>query len=68
MKLLAVHPSCLMYSKIYLRYEISPPPEWEQKIDRGALYVHAAGGRKARNIENATEAFVESTRMGADRA
>jgi hypothetical protein len=49
-----------------VRYEISPPPEWEQKIDRGALYVHAAGGRKGRNIDNATEAFVESTRMGAD--
>jgi hopanoid C-3 methylase HpnR len=49
-----------------VRYEISPPPEWEERIARGALYVHAAGGRKGRNIDNATEAFVEATRMGAE--
>jgi hopanoid C-3 methylase HpnR len=51
-----------------VRYEISPPPEWEERIARGALYVHAAGGRQARQIDNATEAFVEATRMGAEQA
>jgi hypothetical protein len=30
--------------------------------------VHAAGGRKGRDIDNATEAFVEATRMGAEQA
>jgi hypothetical protein len=48
-----------------VKYEISPPPEWEERIARGALYVHAAGGRKGRAIDNATEDFVEATRMGA---
>jgi hopanoid C-3 methylase len=49
-----------------VRYEISPPPAREERIARGALYVHAAGGRKGRHIDNATEAFVEATRMGAE--
>ena len=30
------------------------------------LYVHASGGRNGRDIDNATEAFVEATRMGAE--
>ena len=51
-----------------VRYEISPPPEWEEKIARGALYVHGAGGRKGRQIDNETEAFVEATRMGAEQS
>src|SRR5580700_4285093 len=51
-----------------VRYEISPPPEWEERIARGALYVHGAGGRKGRDIDNATEAFVEATRMGAEQS
>ena len=51
-----------------VRYEISPPPEREERVAHGALYVHAAGGRKGRQIDNATEAFVEATRMGAEGA
>ena len=51
-----------------VRYEISPPPDWEKRIARGALYVHASGGRKGRDIDNATEAFVEATRMGGEQA
>jgi len=31
------------------------------------LYVHASGGRNGRDIDNATEAFVEATRMGAEK-
>ena len=51
-----------------VRYEISPPPAGNKKLIVARSYVHAAGGRKGRNIDNATEAFVESTRMGADHA
>ena len=49
-----------------VRYEIALPPERKAQIDRGALYVHAAGGRKGRQIDNETETFVEATRMGAE--
>ena len=35
-------------------------PEWEERIARGALYVHASGGRKGRDIDNATEACTEA--------
>src|ERR1700760_2288045 len=48
-----------------VRYEISPPPEREEHIARGALYVHAPGGRKGRQIDTATEEFVEAARLGA---
>src|SRR6201997_315952 len=34
-----------------VKYEISPPPQWEERIARGALYVHGAGGRKGREID-----------------
>ena len=44
-------------------YEISPPPP-HGAVDARALYVHAARGRTGRQIDNATERFVEETRMG----
>jgi hopanoid C-3 methylase len=49
-----------------VKYEISPPPEREEHIAHGALYVHAPGGRKGRQIDKATEEFVEASRMGAE--
>jgi hopanoid C-3 methylase len=49
-----------------VRYEISLPPERKAQIDRGALYVHGAGGRRGRQIDNETETFVEATRMGTE--
>jgi hypothetical protein len=48
-----------------VKYEISLPPDQQGKIDRQSLYIHTAKGRRARQIDNATEAFVDSTRMGA---
>jgi hypothetical protein len=30
--------------------------------------VHGAGGRKGRQIDNETEAFVEATRMGPEQS
>lgn len=49
-----------------VKYEISLPPEHVEKIaDRTSLYVHAAGGRAGREIDDTTEQFVEATRMGA---
>ena len=50
MKFMAVHPSCLMYSKIYLRLE-----------PLGLELVAAAAERE---IDHHTEEFVNATRMG----
>jgi hypothetical protein len=33
--------------------------------NRAAMYVHAPRGRAARNIDDATEKFVDETRVGA---
>ena len=54
MRLLAVHPGPLMYTKIYLRLE---PLGLE-------LVVLDASGRGSRAIDDSTEDFVEATRMG----
>jgi hopanoid C-3 methylase HpnR len=42
-----------------------PPLAADQKLARGALYVHAPRGRASRAIDAATETFVDTTRMGA---
>ena len=47
-----------------VRYEISPPPPAQAKGGPIALYVHKSQGRRGRQIDNATERFVEDTRMG----
>ena len=48
-----------------VRYQIALPPAAKDKIDPKALYVHAARGRKSRAIDDATESFVDQTRMGS---
>jgi hopanoid C-3 methylase len=45
-------------------YEISLPPPPRVKVDPITLYVHGSQGRRGREIDNATEQFVEDTRMG----
>jgi hopanoid C-3 methylase HpnR len=48
-----------------VKYEISLPLGQQGKVDRQSLYIHSAKGRQGRQIDSATEEFVESTRMGA---
>jgi hopanoid C-3 methylase HpnR len=47
-----------------VKYEISLPPEPQTRVDPTVLYVHQAQGRRGREIDNATEQFVDDTRMG----
>ena len=47
-----------------VKYEIALPPEPRTRVDPTALYVHQAQGRRGREIDNATEQFVDDTRMG----
>jgi len=49
-----------------VKYEITLPPDQQEKIDRKSLYIHTAKGRQGRQIDASTEAFVDATRMGAD--
>jgi hypothetical protein len=49
-----------------VRYEMTPPPgAVEGRLDPRSLYVHGPQGRRARAIDDATESFVEATRMGS---
>jgi hypothetical protein len=40
------------------------PPPVQAKVDPRSLYVLQARGRKGRAIDDATEQFVDATRMG----
>jgi hypothetical protein len=39
-----------------------PPPQ--DAVNASILYIHNARGRQGRSIDDATEQFVEDTRMG----
>jgi hopanoid C-3 methylase HpnR len=48
-----------------VRYEMAPPPAPKDVIDAKSLYIHPAQGRRGRVIDDATETFVDQTRMRA---
>jgi len=45
-------------------YAMTPPPPAQTRIDPKLLFVHPPRGRHGRTIDDATEGFVEATRMG----
>lgn len=47
-----------------VKYEMKLPPEPKEKIDAKSLYIHDAGDRSSRAIDDETEKFVDETRMG----
>ena len=49
-------------------YSMSPPPSLAGKLNSRSLYVHAPVGRRGRVIDDATETFVDETRMGVNEA
>jgi hopanoid C-3 methylase len=49
-----------------VRYELPPPPDPTQgPMDRRALYIHQPAGRRSRALDDATERFVDETRVGS---
>jgi hopanoid C-3 methylase len=46
-----------------VEYEISLPPEHVESVDPKMLYVHNAHGRQSRALDEASEQFVDATRM-----
>jgi hopanoid C-3 methylase HpnR len=46
-------------------YKIALPPTPGKPMDRLSSYIHAPKGRKGRAIDDATETFVDQTRMGS---
>jgi hopanoid C-3 methylase len=47
-----------------VRYEMASPPTAQQGVDHGLLYIHRAKGRQGRHLDDSTEQFVETSRMG----
>jgi hopanoid C-3 methylase HpnR len=45
-------------------YALTPPPAAQAKVDPKSLFVHPPRGRRGRTIDDATESFVDQTRMG----
>ncbi|MGH8582767.1 MAG: hopanoid C-3 methylase HpnR [Gammaproteobacteria bacterium] len=51
-----------------VRYTLKLPPPAVARVDRNDLYVHAGRGRAGRALDEATERFVDETRIGAGEA
>ncbi len=47
-----------------VRYEMPLPPAPKEKVAAETLYIHPGRGRRGRELDTATEQFVEETRMG----
>ena len=47
-----------------VRYELPPRPAAKERVDPASLCVHPARGRQGRELDDATESFVDRTRMG----
>jgi hopanoid C-3 methylase HpnR len=47
-------------------YEMALPPAPEASIRPQTLYIHRTRGRKSRALDDATEQFVDTTRLGAE--
>jgi magnesium-protoporphyrin IX monomethyl ester (oxidative) cyclase len=45
-------------------YAMTPPPPAQAAIDPKSLFIHPPKGRRSRTLDDATESFVEQTRMG----
>lgn len=46
------------------RYQMPAQPDADAALDKKRLYVHSAGSRHSRAIDDATERFVDETRTG----
>lgn len=49
-----------------VHYTMTPPPAPDEATNVKAVYVHGPAGRKSRRIDDATEKFVDETRMGTE--
>jgi hopanoid C-3 methylase len=51
-----------------VRYEMAPPPLPRDVVDPKSIYILPSQGRRSRVIDDATETFVDATRMKVDAA
>lgn len=49
-----------------VRYQMALPPAPQETVNPKLLYIHHANGRQGRAIDDATEQFVDNTRMGTN--
>jgi hopanoid C-3 methylase HpnR len=47
-----------------VKYQMAPPPPAETKIDVKSLYIHQPRGRASRELDDASENFVDASRSG----
>ncbi len=52
--------------KMPVKYQMAPPPPPQQRIDAKSLYIHQPMGRHSRQLDDASEHFVDAGRSGAE--
>ncbi len=48
-----------------VKYQMAPPPQSRQRIDAKSIYIHRPSGRSSRQLDEASERFVDAGRSGA---
>ena len=48
-----------------VKYQMAPPPQSRQRIDAKSIYIHQPSGRSGRQLDEASERFVDAGRSGA---
>jgi hopanoid C-3 methylase HpnR len=47
-----------------VKYHMAPPPKAQQRVDARSIYIHRPTGRTGRQLDEASERFVDATRTG----
>jgi hypothetical protein len=52
--------------KMPVKYHMAPPPPSRQRIDAKSIYIHQPLGRHSRQLDDASEHFVDAGRSGTE--
>jgi hopanoid C-3 methylase HpnR len=51
--------------RLPVKYRMAPPPPSRERIDAKSIYIHQPLGRRSRQLDDASERFVDAGRSGA---
>ncbi|MGZ8200908.1 MAG: hopanoid C-3 methylase HpnR, partial [Methylosarcina sp.] len=47
-----------------VKYQMAPPPPSQKRVDAKSIYIHQPMGRGSRQLDEASERFVDASRFG----
>jgi hopanoid C-3 methylase HpnR len=52
--------------RLPVKYRMAPPPPSQQRVDAKSIYIHQPLGRRSRQLDDASERFVDAGRSGSE--